>query len=80
MPSELSEKSVEFGGGPGEMALPVPYHPYLNSCLVCGGGQEDEDLRRCSGCRSAVYCSRKCQRDDWRVHKRECGLIQVGHL
>ena len=67
------------------MALTVPYHPY-SCCLICGddGIRYDEDLNktkndlhRCSSCKQAIYCSKVCQKHDWRVHKRECGLLQV---
>ena len=26
----------------------------------------------CSGCRNMFYCSKDCQRQDWKVHKHEC--------
>ena len=26
----------------------------------------------CSGCKVAVYCSRNCQKSDWRRHKPSC--------
>eukprot|EP01112_Ceratiomyxa_fruticulosa_P011072 TRINITY_DN2979_c0_g1_i1.p1 TRINITY_DN2979_c0_g1~~TRINITY_DN2979_c0_g1_i1.p1 ORF type:complete len:684 (+),score=109.95 TRINITY_DN2979_c0_g1_i1:105-2156(+) len=26
----------------------------------------------CSACKSVVYCSRECQKDNWRVHKTQC--------
>ncbi len=66
-----------------KLALPVPYHPYSgDSCLACGdGGTERKRTRRwrrCSGCGTASYCGRGCQKEDWkRVHRRECKLIQV---
>jgi MYND finger len=28
--------------------------------------------RKCSGCRSAKYCSRNCQRSNWSAHKAAC--------
>ncbi|CAN0355033.1 unnamed protein product [Hapterophycus canaliculatus] len=31
-----------------------------------GGGS------RCSGCKSIWYCSRACQKADWREHRTEC--------
>ncbi|KAF7532433.1 hypothetical protein G7054_g7965 [Neopestalotiopsis clavispora] len=30
------------------------------------------DLKNCSKCRSISYCSRDCQKDDWKVHKKSC--------
>ncbi|KAL1965111.1 hypothetical protein VTN77DRAFT_6024 [Rasamsonia byssochlamydoides] len=34
----------------------------------------DQKLKRCSRCRSSLYCSRACQRADWKTggHKRYC--------
>ena len=70
------------------MSLSVPYHPY-SSCLICGedGISYDESLEvtrrklnRCSGCKEAVYCSKGCQKKDWKVHRRECSLLQVQQL
>jgi hypothetical protein len=28
---------------------------------------------KCSGCLLERYCSKECQRDDWKYHKEECG-------
>lgn len=28
---------------------------------------------RCSGCKSVYFCSRKCQKEAWNVHKKHCG-------
>ena len=28
--------------------------------------------QNCSGCADASYCSRECQRNDWRFHKETC--------
>eukprot|EP00922_Rhytidocystis_sp_ex-Travisia-forbesii_P017122 GHVS01025544.1.p1 GENE.GHVS01025544.1~~GHVS01025544.1.p1 ORF type:complete len:250 (+),score=81.93 GHVS01025544.1:112-750(+) len=30
-------------------------------------------LRKCGKCGKARYCSRQCQLDDWKFHKRVCG-------
>ena len=30
------------------------------------------NMVRCSGCRSVLYCSRKCQKKDWPKHKKQC--------
>ncbi|KAF5317826.1 hypothetical protein D9619_012636 [Psilocybe cf. subviscida] len=49
-------------------------HP--RSCSgVCGriDGQ-GVVLRACAGCRKVAYCSRKCQRDNWRQHRKFCAI------
>ncbi|KAF8992050.1 hypothetical protein BDQ17DRAFT_1370030 [Cyathus striatus] len=33
-------------------------------------------LKKCSGCRQIKYCSKECQKADWKRHKRECRSIQ----
>ncbi|KIY62252.1 hypothetical protein CYLTODRAFT_494759 [Cylindrobasidium torrendii FP15055 ss-10] len=40
-------------------------------CYFCS--VRKEDLRRCSRCRLATYCSEECQRRSWQAsHKRQC--------
>ena len=38
-------------------------------CNVCGSR---DNLQLCTRCKSELYCSRACQRQDWRRHKPEC--------
>ncbi|KAL3664945.1 hypothetical protein V7S43_010121 [Phytophthora oleae] len=42
----------------------------VSSCGWCFTPQVA--LSRCTGCRVARYCSRKCQQLDWAQHRREC--------
>jgi MYND finger len=49
---------------------PLP-EPPLNRCFMCG---KQGNLSRCSSCREATYCSKECQRADWKRHKVECHL------
>ncbi len=37
-------------------------------CRKCG----NIGYYRCSGCKNVIYCSQKCQIDDWQKHKSEC--------
>lgn len=41
----------------------------MSNCRVCGS---EGNLRRCSKCKTAYYCSQVHQQSDWRVHKIEC--------
>ncbi|KAG7097973.1 hypothetical protein E1B28_005283 [Marasmius oreades] len=34
-------------------------------------------FHRCSGCRQISYCSRECQKLDWRRHKPDCTHVQA---
>ncbi|KAI0328258.1 hypothetical protein GY45DRAFT_1014517 [Cubamyces sp. BRFM 1775] len=40
-----------------------------NHCFVTG---EEKKLFYCSQCKSQMYCSRECQKTDWKGHKSAC--------
>jgi hypothetical protein len=53
-----------------------------NSCIICSAVESPElQLQYCAGCQSASYCSKACQREDWKnqQHKKICKLLNVGH-
>lgn len=43
---------------------------YCSQCLKL-----PSELKRCSKCRQASYCSTNCQRQDWTYHKQECAHL-----
>ena len=46
-----------------------------NVCQNCGiesGGLGGVQLTRCNRCRTAMYCSQACQKQDWKKHRAEC--------
>ncbi|KAG2141434.1 uncharacterized protein EDB93DRAFT_635445 [Suillus bovinus] len=43
-------------------------------CTQCE--TEMEKPRKCSKCRSVLYCSQECQRKNWPTHKRICNEIE----
>jgi hypothetical protein len=49
-------------------------------CEGCGAaeGPGGAKLRRCAGCRVAVFCSPECQRGNWRAHKARCREVAAG--
>jgi hypothetical protein len=52
------------------------------SCIICSAiASPDIVLQYCAGCQSALYCSKACQRIDWRQkqHRQICKLLNVGH-
>jgi uncharacterized phage-like protein YoqJ len=53
----------------------------LRSCVVCKAGASPVlQLQYCARCQSALYCSRTCQRKDWKKqHKKICKFLNVGH-
>ena len=40
----------------------------MKHCFMC----KKEDAKTCSRCHMVSYCSRKCQKLDWKRHKIEC--------
>nr|QBK93867.1 MAG: MYND finger protein [Pithovirus LCPAC406] len=41
---------------------------------ICGNcGETKEKMQRCSICKLTYYCGRKCQKTDWKFHKKVCG-------
>jgi hypothetical protein len=46
------------------------------TCIVCNAFAS----QYCDACQSAMYCSKACQRKDWKTqHKQLCKLLNVGH-
>lgn len=44
------------------------------TCASCNKVEEIDGpaLLRCSACRTAYYCSKDCQKADWKKHKKDC--------
>ena len=42
-------------------------------CTKCK--KQPDNLKLCSGCKTASYCSRECQRTDWKAHKVICKFL-----
>jgi hypothetical protein len=48
-------------------------------CQVCEKGKKEGlKLSFCNSCRSVSYCSRVCQKADWKAHKVICKQLNVG--
>eukprot|EP00271_Cylindrocystis_brebissonii_P006689 TRINITY_DN19456_c0_g1_i1.p1 TRINITY_DN19456_c0_g1~~TRINITY_DN19456_c0_g1_i1.p1 ORF type:complete len:265 (-),score=18.39 TRINITY_DN19456_c0_g1_i1:544-1338(-) len=46
------------------------------ACKISRDGAEPVQLSKCGKCKTALYCSKACQTEDWTsVHKRHCKLI-----
>merc|ERR1712113_546178 len=56
----------------GQEAPPPPPKPAEPppQCQSCA--TPCEKPLRCGTCKTATYCSAKCQKEDWRFHKRIC--------
>ena len=45
----------------------------LELCNKCD--LEGKTIQKCSGCKQVLYCSRECQRRDWKAHKGACKKV-----
>ncbi|KAJ4463123.1 hypothetical protein PAPYR_397 [Paratrimastix pyriformis] len=45
----------------------------MKTCAGCGKSEETEgSFQQCGRCHQTCYCSRECQRNHWKSHKKEC--------
>lgn len=47
--------------------------PSISVCVKCN--KVLKEVKFCAKCNSVVYCSKKCQKDDWKFHKKECSKL-----
>jgi hypothetical protein len=47
-------------------------------CIFCGKADKIQGvmLSKCSACEQVYYCSKECQRADWKDHKGACKMLQ----
>lgn len=52
--------------------------PNTKHCAKCQKPQSDlpSPLKRCAKCQTQCYCSRECQKADWKTHKKICATNQ----
>ena len=43
-----------------------------DTCLNCGKTAGTSKLLKCGGCSVVQYCSRVCQKEHWKAHKKNC--------
>eukprot|EP01084_Bolivina_argentea_P023613 44070_1 len=50
-----------------------------NKCATCNIGKKEKKLLKCSGCKKIKYCSKSCQKRDWKSrHRAFSKLINLG--
>jgi len=50
--------------------------PKMNLCFHCQKEDVRDNIRKCSRCKVARYCSKECQKADWASsHKDQCQMI-----
>ena len=45
-------------------------------CGGCGRVDEQRAFLKCAGCKVTLYCSRACQKKDWKTHKPKCKKLR----
>ncbi|EIW55423.1 uncharacterized protein TRAVEDRAFT_131350 [Trametes versicolor FP-101664 SS1] len=44
-------------------------------CSRCNKPGRLRDFKKCGRCRIVMYCSKTCQRSDWKAHKLACATL-----
>jgi hypothetical protein len=65
MDSQTRGAQLQAGGSSSSSSSNVP------RCARCGGPGKPT-LHTCSACKVTKYCSRDCQKSDWKTHKLQC--------
>lgn len=45
----------------------------MSACVNCKKSPPQVTLKKCAKCSETWYCSRDCQKADWKSHKKTCG-------
>ncbi|KAJ7193918.1 hypothetical protein GGX14DRAFT_405079 [Mycena pura] len=67
------KNGVDVDPNPGWSAQKAKRPEKVDLCQQCAKPPPDgTDLKKCSQCQSVFYCSKECQREDWKCHKKAC--------
>ncbi|KAK6361446.1 hypothetical protein TWF730_005174 [Orbilia blumenaviensis] len=73
-PSLYSTDPLNLGeivdGIGANMLRAVAPAPVVKQCSLCGKEEGGQKLKKCPVCTSAEYCSKDCQKKDWKAHKK----------
>jgi hypothetical protein len=80
--NEALEKYCDDTGLTGAEREAVVQKHTANACAPCSNPScnnwdtEPKEFKTCSGCKAVAYCSRHCQKNDWKaLHKFKCLTI-----
>ncbi|KAJ7837959.1 hypothetical protein B0H14DRAFT_3870232 [Mycena olivaceomarginata] len=73
MPRRVHYGVIAGGSGPANGFVPMGSKWTTRKCDLRNCNQH-ENLTKCSQCRTALYCSKECQRADWKRHKIYCQM------
>ena len=66
---------ASFLAPPTDVSVPAP-PKQSEICAHCSVERRGSTkFAACSGCRGALYCSKRCQRADWPTHRKVCGRL-----
>ena len=67
--ADTMEKSLsEFYSNSSTVKMDVDIAT-VHACNVC---DSETNLKRCARCKKVAYCSRNCQKKDWKTHQEKC--------
>ncbi len=65
-------RRIDFYSGVYETFGSKPQRAYCRNCLLHMWNDLEIKAKLCSRCRTTYYCSERCQRIDWCIHRHEC--------
>jgi hypothetical protein len=67
MADTATEATGKSSGAQHQKRSNLLIHPECTNCHA-----KDVPLQRCADYKEGSYCSRTCQKDDWKEHKKQC--------